>query len=402
MTTLASSPACPNMRPATLQPAGCGSSPLRVGMVTHFMPPHMGGVEVMAEALFGTYAAAGCEVRWVASREPATAAPHERGRVRVGCWNGLERRLGVPYPLWGPAAVREVARLVRWADVLHVHDCLYPGSALTVLLARRARKPVLLSQHVGFVRYPSVLLNGLERLAYQTLGRAVLRHVSHVVFCTQAAEEFVIALLGRQPEAASTILNGIDIERFRPPTPEERVKARRTLGLRESDPVVLFVGRLVEKKGAALFLEVSRRMPSYHFLMVGDGPLRPVGADNLTWLPFVPPEGMTSVYQAADLFLLPSHSEGFPLAIQEAMAAGVPVVLPKGEAFTALLEREGACLLAERTPAALCTVLDRLRETPELAAAVGARSREIVVKEWNLEAMETRYLALIRDLAQRR
>jgi len=51
MTTLASSPAWPNMRPATLQPAGCGSSPLRVGMVTHFMPPHIGGVEVMAVAL---------------------------------------------------------------------------------------------------------------------------------------------------------------------------------------------------------------------------------------------------------------------------------------------------------------------------------------------------------------
>src|SRR5437016_2915538 len=103
---------------------------LRVGIVSSFMPPHLGGLEVAAKAIFDTYVKARFEVRWVASRVPEEAMPYEDGRIRVGCWNGLERWLGVPWPIWGPAGVREVTRLVRWADVLHVHDCLYMGSAL--------------------------------------------------------------------------------------------------------------------------------------------------------------------------------------------------------------------------------------------------------------------------------
>jgi D-inositol-3-phosphate glycosyltransferase len=377
------------------------SSPaqLKIGIVTHYMPPHMGGIELVAETLFAAYAAAGCEVRWVASRAPANTQPREPGRIRVPCWNGLERRLGVPWPLWGPAGVREIAALVRWADVLHIHDCLYLGSALTVLFARRARKPVLLSQHVGYGQFPAAIVNAVQRAAYQTLGRLVLRNASHLVFCTPAAEEFVPTLLGGRSGPASTILNGIDIERFHPPTPAERARAQQNLGIPESKRIVLFVGRLVEKKGVGLFLEVARRLHSYHFLMVGDGPIRPTGINNLTWLPFVPPERMEIVYQAADVLLLPSYSEGFPLVVLEAMAAGLPVIVSKGAAFTVLLERDEACITAERTPSVLCEAVDKLFRTPGLAAAMAARARELVAREWNLKTMGARYLALVHELA---
>jgi glycosyltransferase involved in cell wall biosynthesis len=310
----------------------------------------------------------------------------------------IERRLGVPYPIWGAAGAREIVRLVEWADILHVHDCLYFGSALTVLLARRARKPVLLSQHLGFVRYPLFILNGIERLAYHTLGRAVLRRASHIVFCTQTAEAFVTTLLGSRPKAASAIPYGIDTERFRPPTHEERLEARRVLGLPESEPVALFVGRLVEKKGARLLLETSRQMRAHRFLMVGDGPLRPEGKDNLTWFPYVPNEKMELVYRAADVFLLPSHSEGFPVAVLEAMASGLPVIAPLGQPFTTVLEGEQACLPAERTPAALCRALRNLAGRPALADTLGSRSRSLVEQEWSLASMKSRYLTLIRDL----
>ncbi len=374
---------------------------LRVGMVSSFMPPHLGGLEVAAKEVFEAYVAAGCDVLWVASRVPEKAMAREEGLVRVNCWNGLERWHGVPWPVWGPAGVREVARLVQWADLLHVHDCVYMGSALTAFLARRVRKPVLLSQHVGFVRYSSLILNGLERFAYQTLGRAVLRRISHIVFVSPVVEEFVKEVLGGLPAAASNIPYGIHTKRFRPPTPAERAAARQDLGLAESSWVVLFVGRLVEKKGVDLFLEVSRRMPSCHFLMVGDGPLRPASASNLTWLPFVPLERMETVYQAADALLVASHSESFCLAAYEAMAVGLPVILPKGAAFTAWLEHDGACLLVKRTPAAFCEAVRHLQETPELAAEIGARSRELVMRDYTVEAMRARYVTLIHSLAGR-
>ena len=102
-------------------------------MVTHYMPPHHGGIERVAETLFASYLEAGMDVRWVASHAPRDAPAREGRRTRVPCWNWPERAMGVPVPLWGPTAWREVSQLVRWADALHVHDCLYPGSIMAVV-----------------------------------------------------------------------------------------------------------------------------------------------------------------------------------------------------------------------------------------------------------------------------
>lgn len=378
---------------------------MRIGIVTHYMPPHIGGIELVADSLFRAYLAAGFEARWVAAREPTHAAAREDGRVRVGCWNGLERKLGVPWPIPGVEGMRELKRLVRWADLLHVHDCLYAASGAATLLARRARKPVMLSQHIGFVKYPFAFLNGVEHLANRTLGRAVLRGATHVVFCTKTAEQFAWPFLKGRTGKTSFIPNGIDTDLFKPPTPQERRCARKNLKLPESTRVALFVGRLVEKKGVDVLAELIRRTPSHLFLIVGDGPLRAkipaAGSENVQWLPAVAPEAMAGIYQAADVFLLPSHGEGLPLSVQEAMAAGLPVIVSRDEPFTTMLEDENACLATERTPAAFQDSIEMLARDPELSARLAARSRELAVQEWSLDVMTARYEALIHELMEK-
>ena len=74
---------------------------MKIGIVTHYMPPHIGGIELVADSLYRAYLAAGFEARWVAAREPKTAPAREDGRIRVRCWNGLESKLGVPWPVLG-------------------------------------------------------------------------------------------------------------------------------------------------------------------------------------------------------------------------------------------------------------------------------------------------------------
>ncbi len=374
---------------------------MRIGIVTHYMPPHRGGIELVADSLFRTYLDAGFEARWVAAREPATAAARDNGRVRVACWNGLERTLGVPWPIPGVEGAREVRRLVRWADLLHVHDCIYAGSASAALLARRAGKPVILSQHVGFVKYPYALLNGVEHLANHILGRAALRGASHVVFCTQAAQGFVEHLLKGRARKTSFIPNGIDTDRFKPPTTIERASAREKLKLPELSRVALFVGRLVEKKGVDVLSRLVHRMPSHLFLIVGDGPLRtrvPAQAANVAWFPTVDHGAMAAMYKAADVFVLPSHGEGMPLSVQEAMATGLPVIVSRDEAFASRLEREAACIATERAHDAFRHSLEALAHDANLSASLAARSREIAAREWSLDVMTARYVALIREL----
>ena len=374
---------------------------LRIGLVTHYMPPHHGGIERVAETLFSGYARAELDVRWVASRAPVTEPARQDERVRVSCCNALERILGVPVPLWGWQGWRELSALAGWADVLHVHDCLYPGSVFAVMLGRRARKPVLLSQHVGFVRYRLPLLNWIENAAYSTLGRTVLRRVSWLVVATPTAANHVATLLGHTPRHLSTIPNGIDTSQFRPATPAERRLARQRLGLPPQAPIVLFVGRLVEKKGIRLVAAMSRQLSSIRFLIVGDGPLRQVlgeRPDNVTWIPALSPHRMPDCYFAADCLVLPSHGEGLPLVVQEAMACGLPAVISEDEPFATELGRVNVCSLAPRTVAGMAArIQEVLTSSPH---SLRFRARAYADSQWSAQLMIQRYVALLQQLVR--
>lgn len=364
------------------------------------MPPHLGGLEVVAEALFHAYRKAGYKVRWVSSRVPPQSPSQEDGRVRVGCWNWLEDRLGVPWPVWGPTSLPRLIEMIKWADILHIHDCLYYSSALTLVLARWMNKPILLSQHLGSITYSSVILNGMASLAYKTLGRVVLQSVSHVVFCAVAAEDFCHRLSKGNLKAFSSIPVGVDIQRFHPPNLEERNQARLKLGLQKAGPVVLFVGRFQEKKGALLFQEVAMLIPKMHFLMVGNGPLHPVPQKNLTWLPAVPPENMVQIYHAADALMLPSISESLSLVTLEAMASGVPVIVSRHLPIGDILEKESAGWTSERNSAEFAATLKRLFEVPETANSMARRARSLVEQRWSCKAMAKKYLNLIEQLVR--
>src|SRR4051794_15686106 len=127
---------------------------MRIVLVTHFYPAHGGGVENVAAQLAAHMAATGAEIVWCASD---TDALPELGGVRcepMASFNGVERFSGFPYPLWGPRSLMRLARWVRGADAVHVHDCIYAGSLVASWLARRYRKRLVVTQHIGLVPLP--------------------------------------------------------------------------------------------------------------------------------------------------------------------------------------------------------------------------------------------------------
>jgi glycosyltransferase involved in cell wall biosynthesis len=372
---------------------------MKLGVVTHYMPPHPGGIEHVAEVLFRGYTAAGLDVRWLASRTPANAPAREPHRIRVPCWNGLENLVDLPMPIWSPTGWRELAGLVRWADVLQVHDCLYLSSAVAVALGRRAGLPVVLSQHVGFVRYASPVLNSIERVAYATLGRTTLRKASRVVFATPAAVRHVTELLALPPERTCTIPNGIDLARFRPGTVVEARKARVTLGWPHDRPVVLFVGRLVAKKGIDLVLAISERLPKSHFAIIGDGPLRGlvrIPRPNVSWIPGIAAARMPECFGACDSVLLPSRDEGLPVVVQEALASGRPAVISEEEPYAGELIAAGVCAGAPRSAEAMAASVTSLTES--VSHEMSARARAYAEAHWDQATMVRRYIEVLVDV----
>lgn len=301
------------------------------------MPPHPGGLELVVENLTRGLLERGHDVRWLASAEPL-APGREGALIRVPALNAFERRFSVPLPLWGARAHAELLRHCRWAEVVHVHDCLYPSSASAVLIAKTLRKPVVLTQHIATVPYSVAVLNHAQAIAYRTLGRALISAAERVVTYSRHVPEYFASLgIAKQFEL---IPLGFD-PRFRAHADVVRREWRHAWRLPEQAKIVLFAGRLVAKKGIQLVVEVQRILAreGVRLVVAGSGPLvdclREVPA--LHHLDQVPYERMHEIYSVADVLLLPSRGEGLPLTVQEAMLCGTPAVVSRDPSYVANL-----------------------------------------------------------------
>ncbi|HEY0787681.1 MAG TPA: glycosyltransferase, partial [Thermoanaerobaculia bacterium] len=158
-------------------------------------------------------------------------------------WNGLESRLGVPYPVFSPSLWPGLLRELRRCDVLHAHGMLSEASFAALMLARYVTStPSVLTEHVGHVPFRRSWLNAVETAAIGTMGRMAARSASAIVVLNPEVHSLMARLApGRD---IRTIRNGIDLSRYRPAEASERRRLRQDLGWDEV-PRVLFVGRLV-------------------------------------------------------------------------------------------------------------------------------------------------------------
>lgn len=376
-------------------------APLRVVLVTHYFPEHRGGVERIAGELALRLVAAGvARIDWYASdcdRPPPPAPRLEAFPQRS--WNFAERRLGVPYPVWSPAALRRLARACQAADVVHLHDCLYVPSLAAFAAARRAKRPVVVTQHVGHVPYRNPLLSALHHLANRWLGRAVLGGADRTIFESQSVLEY-FARFVRYRAAPTLIENGVDTEAFKPATAAERALVRQRIGVPANRPLLLFVGRFVEKKGLPVLRELTERLQDAHWLFAGWGPLDPGdwSRPNVTVLRRPQPRDLPALYHAADLLVLPSVGEGMPLSVQEAMACGTPALV--GTETAAGSPHATGVLLAE--PAAGTDTAERwaarlqsLLAAPDRLVALRAEAAAYAREHWSWEACASRYAEIL-------
>jgi glycosyltransferase involved in cell wall biosynthesis len=241
----------------------------------------------------------------------------------------LDKRFGVPMPLWSPRSMLALAAAVRKADIVHTHDTLYFSSVLSAALARWYRRPLVVTVHVSELRFRHRFIRQIYRGATYLVSRRLLKAATRVTFVGATAEAFYSARVAfRQPPV--TIQNGVDRDSFRRLQHGERQRQRALLRLPLDRPVFLFVGRFVEKKGLPLLFKAVQELPNVTWVFVGEGPLDPARWE----LPNVVTPGrlerarVAAFYQVADLVVSPGLGEGgVTLVVQEAMSCGSPVLV---------------------------------------------------------------------------
>jgi glycosyltransferase involved in cell wall biosynthesis len=373
---------------------------IRVLVVTHYFPEHGGGIEQVAGQIASRLASRGIRIEWIASRENNARDALPPGGHAVPNWNVFERLLGVPYPLWGWSAIAEIQRAIGRCDIVHVHDSLYMGNALACELAGWRGQPTLVTQHVGFVPYRSPILRGAMEVGNRLIAARVLRKATATVFCSKTTQEYFVERAGSAMRH-EFIPNGVELGRFKPVAEGERAQLKRELGWPLDRTIFLFVGRFVEKKGLAICRELARELPETLWAFVGWGPDDPAcwSLNNVLAVGKRSQSDIARFYQAADLLILPSVGEGFPLVVQEAMACGTPIAISR-ETVRAYPGLESVAWSTDPTTPSFAALLRNVLTTPQALISKRTDVADFARREWDWDRSVQRYESLIRGLVQ--
>jgi glycosyltransferase involved in cell wall biosynthesis len=307
----------------------------RVLIVSAYACPHIGGIEVVVGQQARTLAALGHKVTVVTSRcAPSGAAQEEVDGymvIRIPAWNLLEERIGVPFPVWGLSAVGRLSDLIRKSDVVHVHDVYYGSSILAASLARRYRRPLFVTQHVGIVEHDKEFVKLAQKLVYSSAGRTLWHWAETITVYNRIVEEFLHSR-GVSPEKISLTYNGIDTRYFHPGTYDDALLTRQRYGLPPDVPIVLSVGRLVPKKGFQKLIDA--RSSEYEVVHAGPGTIPSDVPEEVRFLGPLNRTELRDLYQASDIFAFPAVGEMLTLVMQEAMACGLPVVAAADDTYS--------------------------------------------------------------------
>ena len=376
------------------------SDRLRLLCVSHYFESHRGGIEMVAGQLARSLGNAGVDVTWAATN--ASQAPHDVPAVSLTATNFIERRTGLPFPVPGLGGLKRLVRAVRDHDAILVHDGMYLTSIVALVAARLSRKPSVLVQHIGRVPSESLFLRGLFGIADRLLTRPMLRLASQVVFISKTSAAYFANVPTRRKPIL--VYNGVDTATFRPcSSARERTQERKALGW-DNRPVILFVGRFLEKKGLTRLREMAAARPNIRWAFAGWGPCDPElwGLNNVSVYRNRSGPEIAALYRAADALVLPSKSEGFPLVVQEALACGLHPVCCDDAAgadtaaapFLTGISNDGG---EREIVGRYLDAIDRLTAAPESPEDRSARA-SFARERYSWDAAVSRYCAILSEL----
>lgn len=292
----------------------------------------------------------------------------------------------LPFVAAEAVALRRAVRHAR-PDVIHAHWIIPQGLVASVVAPRTPRVVTTLGGD----------LYALDSAPMRAVKSWVLRRAAAVTVMNRQMRDTVVAL-GAAPERVHVIPMGMDLAAI------EAAPARADKPGRPTS--VLFVGRLVEKKGLAVLLDALRLLPTPPGLtVVGDGPLRPTlekAAEGLEvrFRGQLGRSDLIAAYRQADVVVFPSvtaasgDQDGLPVALLEAMASECAIVASALPGIDEALTEGSGVLVPPGDRDALAEALSALLADPDRRREFGTAARRRA-SAYSVEAISARYLDVL-------
>jgi glycosyltransferase involved in cell wall biosynthesis len=367
---------------------------MRVAMVIQSFAPVVGGAQRQLESVAPLLERRGVESVCVTRRQREAPLRETRPGIAV-------RRVRVPRSTAGASLAYTAGGLAQVAgfrpDVIHTYDLQSPstiGLLANAALHRPVVAKVLSTGEHGDVR--SLLRRPLGRRRLD----AIVRRFAGFISLTPEIDAELIEH-GVKADRIWRIPNGVDADRFRPPSASERSAIRADLGLPADQPVTVYCGRYtMAAKRVDVLLEGFRSMPG-HLIMAGEGPdieamHQIASGPGLAGRVHIggPARDTAPLYRAADLYLSASATEGMSGSVLEAMASGLPVVASPASGMRDLVSPRTGVLAEAISPDALARAAAELLADPGRRRRMGEAARELVVGSYSLESTADRLAEL--------
>lgn len=293
---------------------------------------------------------------------------------------------------FSPGLARELLRRVNEFDLVHVHSLYLFHTLAAGVACRRRGVPYVVRPHGTLDDYHRSHHRGRKALYDFVFERRNLDRAAGIHYTSYA--EF------RQAEAA-----GVRARGFVVPLGVRLPETVRPEARRNCRGLVLFIGRLTEKKGLDLllqsFAEVADGRPRARLVIAGPDDdamaarLRTHASalglgERVVFTGFVDGSAKARLLEEASVFALPSADENFGVAVVEAMAAGVPVVVTPAVAIADEIARAEAGLVIPRDSASLTQALAILLDDPARADTLGSNGRSLAESAYSREAAAAR------------
>ena len=372
-------------------------------MVSAGFHPAMGGAEKQALELSLALKERGVAVRVLTRRLNGLAEAEDvRGVAVTRLWcagRGLLNSASFLWSLW-----RWLRLQAATYDVIHVHLAGSPAVA-AALAGRLSGKRVIVKlgggRGIGELAASSRTAAGRLKL----LALRILKP-QFVAVARELAQESA-SYLGEVP--LHVVPNGVDTAVYQPVGRGQKAVLRSRLGWPSGGLCFLYVGRFSPEKRLPMFLEawaesVKRGSAGAFAAFVGEGVEGQVLSEaarraRLPGQVFVhaPMQDVAAAYGAADVFVLPSVSEGLSNSLLEAMSSGLAVLASRvGGTKEAVIEGESGFLFAPQEPDELRRQLRKLLERPELAVRMGESARRAALERYSMEKVAETYENLYR------
>jgi glycosyltransferase involved in cell wall biosynthesis len=312
---------------------------------------------------------------------------------------------------YSPTLARALAQETTDFDLVHIHELWnYPNFA-AYLAAKRSKKPFIVSIHgqldpwcldhkaVRKKIYASLIQKKILREAagVQTMTEKGVRNISNII----NTDNVFLVPNGLNKEVYENIPEGEYIESL---YPELKNKI-----------VLLFLGRITPKKGleilAKAFGPLHKKIKDMHLLICG--PAEPKYKDRIvkllekngsigatTFTGMITGKKKLAALSRADIFILPSYSEGFSASVLEAMACGLPIIITEHCNFLDFDDLHAGKIIQADADQLIDAVFELL-DNPELCANLGSRARQLFFERYTMDLVADQMIDIYRDILSR-